>query len=395
VAVVQACRHGLCGVYGQHWGGPEGDQFGRAARRFEAAGVAALLVNCIPPDHVDGMVSYLRDFTDVPIGVYPNLGYFTDEGWRFEAGVDGEEFARHALAWRREGAQVIGGCCGVGPDHIAAASKALAGTAPGRERPAPIGLRNGAVPPREASLPRSDWLDERGRELFPLALPSLAVEEGVSPPGDEALLVWRFLARERIGAGQRCLDVGCGAGLLSVQLAVNGAAHVHSIDVDPAAVRSTLTNAFRSGLAGRVTAASGDLYPWVPQERYDVIVANLPQVPVDPNEAASSHRIADYWGRNLVDQLIAKLPDALDEDGVAYLMQLSILSQRRTAELLADSGYDVRVADHSLFGFDAAHEARRAQIERVEELSDGYHVELGGRDLMVGYLLEIRPPKLR
>ena len=26
------CRHGVCGVYGEHWGGPEGDSFGRAAQ---------------------------------------------------------------------------------------------------------------------------------------------------------------------------------------------------------------------------------------------------------------------------------------------------------------------------------------------------------------------------
>ncbi|MGH3033132.1 MAG: homocysteine S-methyltransferase family protein, partial [Gaiellaceae bacterium] len=38
------CRHGVCGVYGQHWGGPEGDLFGRAARRFEELGVQALLI---------------------------------------------------------------------------------------------------------------------------------------------------------------------------------------------------------------------------------------------------------------------------------------------------------------------------------------------------------------
>ena len=31
------CRHGLCGVYGQHWGGPEGDAFGRAALPLRAA----------------------------------------------------------------------------------------------------------------------------------------------------------------------------------------------------------------------------------------------------------------------------------------------------------------------------------------------------------------------
>ena len=128
------CRHGLCGVYGQHWGGPEGDAFGRAARRFEEMGVGALLVNCIPPDHVEGMVSYLRDFTDVPLGVYPNLGYFTNEGWRFDPGVGGEEYAEMALRWRAEGAQIVGGCCGVGPEHISAARERLAGT-PGRATP--------------------------------------------------------------------------------------------------------------------------------------------------------------------------------------------------------------------------------------------------------------------
>ena len=84
------CRHGLCGVYGEHWGGPEGDAFGRAARRFEEMGIGALLVNCIPPDHVDGMVSFLRDFTDLPLGVYPNLGYLTSAGWQFAEGVGGE-----------------------------------------------------------------------------------------------------------------------------------------------------------------------------------------------------------------------------------------------------------------------------------------------------------------
>ena len=80
-----AAATALCGVYGEHWGGPEGDAFGRAARRFEELGVGALLLNCIPPDHVDGMLSYLRDFTDLPLGVYPNLGYLSSAGWRVDA----------------------------------------------------------------------------------------------------------------------------------------------------------------------------------------------------------------------------------------------------------------------------------------------------------------------
>ena len=31
------CRQGVCGVFGQHWGGPEGDLFGRAANPLPAA----------------------------------------------------------------------------------------------------------------------------------------------------------------------------------------------------------------------------------------------------------------------------------------------------------------------------------------------------------------------
>ena len=126
------CRHGVCGVYGQHWGPPEGDLFGRAARRFEEMGVDALLINCLPVDHVPGIVSWLRDFTEMPLGVYPNLGHLAGRRWRFDDTIGPEDYADLALGWRDEGAQIVGGCCGVTCDHIAALGPALAGTKPGR-----------------------------------------------------------------------------------------------------------------------------------------------------------------------------------------------------------------------------------------------------------------------
>ncbi|HEY2437884.1 MAG TPA: homocysteine S-methyltransferase family protein, partial [Solirubrobacteraceae bacterium] len=267
------CRQGVCGVYGEHWGGPEGDAFGRAARRFEEMGVSALAINCIPPDHVTGMLSWLRDFTDLPLGVYPNLGYLSVAGWRQDPVIAGQQYAELALRWRAEGAQIIGGCCGVRPEHLAAARAVLADTKPGHERPAALPHENGST--RVAQGLAQVWTDLRGRDVFPLDFPEIDIDPGVFEPTQGSFLAWKYLYREGIGAHQRCLDIGCGQGLLAVQLARNGAAHVHAIDIDEAAVKNTLTNAFRNGVADRVSAATQDLFPWVPEERYDVIVASL------------------------------------------------------------------------------------------------------------------------
>ena len=389
------CRHGVCGVFGQHWGGPEGDAFGRAARRFEDLGAGALLINCLPPDHVTGMLPWLRDFTDLPLGVYPNLGYYSDAGWRYEEEIAGEEFAELALAWRGEGAQIVGGCCGVGPDHIARVRDALAGTAAGAGRRADGELEpspNTAPEPGPAA-PR--WTDERGRDLFPLPFPDLACEPGVFVPTQGSFLLWKHLFQHGVGRDLRCLDVGCGTGLLSVQLALNGATHVHAIDLDRRAVDNTLGNAFRHGVAERVSADTVDLFPWVPEERYELIVASLYQMPVDPFEQVTTHRPLDYWGRNLIDHLITKLPAALAPGGVAYLMQLSVIGQERTAARLAEHGLEARVVDFSFFEFHELFLEKREQIARVEELSDAYHLKLDDSDVMVAYLLEVRSESLR
>jgi S-methylmethionine-dependent homocysteine/selenocysteine methylase/SAM-dependent methyltransferase len=382
------CRHGVCGVYGEHWGGPEGDAFGRATRRFEEMGVGALAINCVPPDHVTGMLSWLRDFTDLPLGVYPNLGYLSAAGWRHELSIGGPRYAELALSWREEGAQIIGGCCGVGPEHLAAARVALEGTKPGHHRPeVPSAELHDTWPANGRALPR--WTDARGREMFPLDFPEISCDPGVFEPTQGSFLIWKYLYREGIGAHQRCLDIGCGTGLLTVQLARNGAAHVHAIDIDEAACKNTLTNAFRNGVADRVSAASQDLYPWVPEERYDLIVASLYQMPVDPFEQVTTHRPLDYWGRNLLDHLIRLLPEALAEDGTAYIMQLSIIGERRTAQLLDALGFKSRVVDFAFFEFHELFRDKREQIARVEEHSDAYHLDLGVTNVMVAYLVEV------
>ena len=230
------CRHGVCGVYGEHWGGPEGDAFGRAARRFEELGVAALLINCIPPDHATGMLSWLRDFTDLPLGVYPNLGYLSSAGWRHERPV-----ARRRL--RRARARLARGGRA---DHRRllrrrprarrrrpVRARGTRGPATGGSRSRAPGQRRGA---RAGAGPAALERPLRARAASRCRSPRSASRTGVVVPNQASLLVWKHLWRERVGAGRRCLDIGCGSGIQSVQLALNGASSVHALDIDPAAV---------------------------------------------------------------------------------------------------------------------------------------------------------------
>ena len=382
------CRHGVCGVYGQHWGPPEGDLFGRAARRFEEMGVEALLINCLPVDHVPGIVSWLRDFTELPLGVYPNLGHLAGKRWRFDETIDPEAYAELALGWREEGAQIIGGCCGVTADHIAALAPALAETARGRRRP-PLEeqLRSSeSARPHTTPVP---WLDDDGTDLFPLPLPDLTLEQGVFVPTQGSFLVWKHLFRTGAGEGMVCLDVGCGCGIQTVQLALNGAESVHAIDIDRNAIANTVSNAYRNGVGDRVSGQDVDLYQWTTEERYDLIVASLFQMPVDPYEEPSGHRPLDYWGRNQLDHFISRLPRLLTANGRALMMQLSIVGQVATSQRLAAEGLTARVVDFTFFPFGPLFAENKPQIERVEQISDAYHLKLGGADVMVAYLIEV------
>ena len=53
-----------------------------------------------------------------PVGAYPHSGEFIMPNWQFIDMVSPEDFTRQAQGWLGMGVQLIGGCCGIGPEHI-------------------------------------------------------------------------------------------------------------------------------------------------------------------------------------------------------------------------------------------------------------------------------------
>lgn len=66
----------------------------------------------------------LLDQSEAPVMAYPEAGYFRSPDWTF-AEVDPETFAGTAAGWAQRGVRILGGCCGLGPSHIAALARRL------------------------------------------------------------------------------------------------------------------------------------------------------------------------------------------------------------------------------------------------------------------------------
>lgn len=52
------------------------------------------------------------------LGVYAHSGVFVMPNWQFNDVISPEAYALEAGTWIQMGAQIIGGCCGIGPVHI-------------------------------------------------------------------------------------------------------------------------------------------------------------------------------------------------------------------------------------------------------------------------------------
>lgn len=87
----------------------------------------------------------------------------------------------------------------------------------------------------------------------------------------EQLQAW---LRRRRGEAPRCLDVGCGTGILSIAARLWGAGTVLGYDIEPAAIVNAYLNADLNGLAGQLDFAWAEPQQLAPAS-WDLLLCNL------------------------------------------------------------------------------------------------------------------------
>lgn len=122
---------------------------------------------------------------------------------------------------------------------------------------------------------RNNWTTPDGAMLNLLTAPT------VYPPREDTDLLCQTLRTLGPGKGQKCLEIGCGSGAVSLYAASLGY-RIRACDINPYAVASTRENASRLNLnvdvheGGPGPNEDGSVVQWAGTTPHDLIVWNLP-----------------------------------------------------------------------------------------------------------------------
>jgi methionine synthase / methylenetetrahydrofolate reductase (NADH) len=114
-------------TFGQDERSLSGHLPGTVAQQLRDAGADVVGVNCSAgPAQISRVLQLMKQAApDAILSVMPNAGFPQTLGGRTMYPATVEYFAEYALTFEAIGAQIIGGCCGTTPDHIAAMRLAL------------------------------------------------------------------------------------------------------------------------------------------------------------------------------------------------------------------------------------------------------------------------------
>lgn len=185
-----------------------------AALVMTSMGVDAVGVNCSTgPDQMCDVVRKMVRYADIPVVAKPNAGLPSLQGDKTVYDMDAPEYAEGMMALVEAGADILGGCCGTTPKHIAMLTSQL------RTR---NWMDSVAFPDRRGNVIRRALSNERKTLEINLDGDFLVIGERINPTGKKALQ-----AQLREGSLDLVTDFAeaqeeAGAAILDVNMGMNG-----------------------------------------------------------------------------------------------------------------------------------------------------------------------------
>jgi S-methylmethionine-dependent homocysteine/selenocysteine methylase len=112
----------------------EDETFAESLKSLLAPGAAVASVMHTDVDDATPALQVLRQRWDGPLGAYAHSGGFFMPDWQFDDVISPADYLSRAQESVQMGVQVVGGCCGTGPEHIRALRDGLPARVPAAEQ---------------------------------------------------------------------------------------------------------------------------------------------------------------------------------------------------------------------------------------------------------------------
>ena len=116
-------------------GGPPEETFTQALDTLLALGGAAVCVMHTEVEDTTPALQVIQQRRQGPVGAYAHSGGWQMPNWQFVNLISAEEYLAKAQRWVQTGVQIVGTCCGMGPDYIRLLKEQLPSHVPGAASP--------------------------------------------------------------------------------------------------------------------------------------------------------------------------------------------------------------------------------------------------------------------
>ncbi|MGR6855583.1 bifunctional homocysteine S-methyltransferase/methylenetetrahydrofolate reductase [Bacillus halotolerans] len=238
----------------------DGTPLSDALRSVADLGADIVGINCrLGPYHMIEALSEVPIFDDVFLSVYPNSSLPSLEEGRLVYETDDTYFQNSAAEFRKQGARIIGGCCGTTPNHIRAMAEAVGGLVPVTEKHVKVRAKELVTVQHERTEPGLNEIAAEKRSIIVELDPpkKLSFDKFLSAAAElkEAGIDALTLADNSL-ATPRISNVACGA-LVKQQLDMRSLVHITCRDRNIIGLQSHLMGLDTLGLHD-VLAITGD-----------------------------------------------------------------------------------------------------------------------------------------